>query len=224
MLLIDDWLSKNENNIVVIRPPANYGYEYLFSYLAENLYKKIHIWKDVIKDYRYFPDLCKSVVGCDQENIRIHCCPSDSGPWNCLSIKCRPGLSSKFIKIIRPTAFRWNEWKKNDSLFYENDENTAFVCYSNHASYKEIKEMVEYFRPKRVEFNVLPIGSKFKNEIYSIINKFDDKVENNSLPEKIFEMNGFENILTQFENGNFEKEIPINETINEYFIKRRKKC
>lgn len=220
--LTEDWLSMNQQNVVVLRPPANYGYEYLFGFLSEKLHQKIHIFKDTIKDYRCFPDLRGSVTdSIERENVRIHCCPSTNGDWKSLSLRCCPGLSAEFIKIIRPTAFRWNEWNESEKIHHEIDKNLSFVCYSNHASFNEIKELINYLKPKRIEFNVLPVETKAANEVKSLIGEqIKDQAEN--FPSEM-KFGGFKNILSRLENSKFVEEKKDEEKLLQYSIKRRKK-
>lgn len=218
--LAGDWLARDERNVVVLRTPANYGSEHLFLSLTEKLRQKIHICKDAIKDYLYFPELDDSVTANDDERkVRIHCCPPDSGSWSSPNLKCHPELPSNFIRIIRPTAIRWENW--NDKMeIVEQCGSVYFVCYSNHASFNEIRKFVAYLKPKKVEFNVMPVDCAAEKILLAILDKHSG--EDVSLSDAIATNADFSNIINKLDQGDSRGEENSDDEYPKYSIKRRK--
>lgn len=165
--LTESWLLKNSENVVVIRMPANYGYEFLLSLLAEHFAKQIHIASANVCDYSFLPELDGCYSGYVTKNTRIHFqCEAEcaSRQWTGRKIVCCPSLAENHIRIIRPTAMKWTDWKRNTPIVvpHEDFPETFFVCYSNHSSFTEIKQLIQFINAKSVKFNVLPADKRLE--------------------------------------------------------------
>lgn len=183
--LSDDWLSASKNNHVVIRPPANYGYEFLLTTLSEKLNMKIHITNSAFADaYKYIMDYNKHFDDLlDLEGrIRIHLCSTNESAgyqWHKKVLPCRSSISADKIRVIRPTAMKWKNLTENDPHFEMNagDSNVYFVCYSNHASFDEIKDLIEFLKPKNVHLNVEADNAEEKRKMKSALNSIIDRID-----------------------------------------------
>lgn len=195
--LTKEWLNKNDQNVVVIRMPANYGYEFLLVNLAKEFGNVIHMSSDNVSDYSFLPELDGSYSGIVSKKTRIHFqCDSSAkwtvNNWPIRKIECSPSLAEKYIRIIRPTAQRWENWEKNTPIVapHELFPETFYVCYSNHSSFSELKHLIRYINAKKDEFNVMPSDKRQKlHEAYKhIVKDVDERgaepvaVESNSNP------------------------------------------
>lgn len=163
--LTEKWLNKNGENVVVIRMPANYGYEFLLGQLAEHFANEIHMSSENVQDYSFLPELDGCYSRYVSKNTRIHFqCGSDqtSRKWFTRSIVCCPSLAERYIRIIRPTAMKWTDWEKNTAIVmpHEDFSETFSVCYSNHSSFNEIKRLIRFINAKSVKFNVMPADKR----------------------------------------------------------------
>lgn len=50
------WLQAHPKNVLFLRPPANYGYEFLLVQLSQHFKVKIHVANATFQDYQYIPD------------------------------------------------------------------------------------------------------------------------------------------------------------------------
>lgn len=170
--LTEDWLDAHPKNVVLLRPPANYGYEFLMVELSQHFRNKIHVTKSTYKDYLYIPEFDSYISSNPHHCGRIHlCAPEDDSKWQSKTSTCLPNLEEKHICIIRPTAMKWKNLNEDDKHYeaYDGVANTFSVCYSNHSSYDEIKFLIEYLRPKDVKFNVVPKDISQKNHMDIIL-------------------------------------------------------
>lgn len=187
--LTEDWLQKDNKNIVILRPPANYGYEYLLIKLSEHFDKKIHVTGPVFEDYIHIPDFDSHIDDLKRSSGRIHLCSSAYTMginWHKKKCSCLPALNEKFICIIRPTAMKWSNLQKTD-LHHEahgSIENVHFVCYSNHASYDEIKHFIQYLKPKKVNLNVIPDDVKRRLKMENALNLIQNEYQKMDLKAK----------------------------------------
>lgn len=188
--LTTNWLTKNDKNVAVIRPPANYGYEFLLGRLAEYFANEIHLSSANVGDYNFIPELDGCYTACVSSKTRIHFqCAALRSNWSSKTILCCPSLHENHIRIIRPTAFKWTDWRENDPLFapHEDMPETFFVCYSNHSSYTEIKQLIQFIDAKNVKFNVMPTESNRRVEMlaaYRQIVRDKNGTEDEPEPEK----------------------------------------
>lgn len=234
--LIEEWLIKNRRNVIVIRPPAYYGYEYLIVELQKKFREKIHIGSEAFKDYCYIPDFDNAFDRTVNLCGRIHICPpvpshSDTyytRSWCRRTLDCMPDLDEEYIRIIRPTATRWTNWKENKIIYEGNHcDNIYYVCYATHASYLEIQDFLKYLKPKIVKLNVIPSNSDQRNEMENYLQQIVDGYQSNEAKSSnsIADWNFYSKIeFNQIQvNETLSFQDTMDDAISRTRIKRRKR-
>ncbi|XP_063979991.1 protein artemis-like isoform X1 [Diachasmimorpha longicaudata] len=154
---VQEWLGKNDKNHVFLEISAYYGSEDLFSKLSAAVKKRIHVNLKVQDSYRYIPELNLYSTENAMET-RIHACV---GKYQRRYLKsdvplpCKPEVEAQNILTIVPSAQRWAD-KDLRKGFIEREARKLYVCYSCHASYNELKEFIDYFKPKKIHPCVVP--------------------------------------------------------------------
>lgn len=158
--LSQQWLGRDPHNIVVIRPPANIGYEFVVTELSISMKQRIHVGNALYAEYCAIPELNTCITQAIETSARIHLCTPEHNHlnWQKKQCGCFPSMNDANICIIRPTAMKWTNIKATDVGYVKHDtiDNCYFVCYSNHSSYMEIKHLIEYLRPHDIKLNVVP--------------------------------------------------------------------
>lgn len=169
--LADDWLQMHPRNIIVLRPPAAYGYEFLLMEMSKHFRAKIHVSGVTFKDYVYIPEFDSYISNNRLHCGRIHLCASNPMKWQHKQCPCLPDLHDKHICIIRPTAMKWKRLSPTHQHYEKHRDmpNVYCVCYSNHSSCDEIKFLVNYLHPKTVRLNVVPKNSEKRHEMHDIV-------------------------------------------------------
>lgn len=239
--LIKIWLQRNVQNIVVIRPPALYGYEFLFTQIVQKLNMKIHMSQATFNDYQFIPELDNCFDRSTVRRQRIHLCSSaECTPtrykWDSKSLVCSPQIDAKHICIIRPTATKWNGLVAGAQITipHESIPNVHFVCYSNHSSYEEINDLLTYLKPKNVQLNVVPRTSDGKSDMQACLQAIMKKYECEEMQcedRNVHEERpiSFGNILAKLtkslkrENSSRLREREENDFVQLVAIKRRKR-
>lgn len=160
--LIDEWTQKGSEYVVILRTPARYGYEFLFQTIYEQTRLKIHINESEMDQYRYFPELDNCFTTDARRACQIHASYSYYDR-NSKKLTCQPDKDAKFIRVIKPSALIWTEYEPNKQI-WKYDCGWHRVCYSNHSSYSEIRDLLLYLKPKSVQFNVLPQSPEKRKE------------------------------------------------------------
>lgn len=147
-----------------LRTCARYGYESLFKCIYDRFRLPIHVNDSELVKYQYVPEL-DDCFTTDGASSRIHACFSTI-KRNSLQLCCDPNHDTKKILVIRPTAMIWTKWRPDQAIHAgELDEQFVRVCYSNHASYTEVRDLLLYLRPKSIELNVVPTCTADKAEM-----------------------------------------------------------
>lgn len=179
--LTENWLNAHPKNVVILRPPAAYGYEFLLVQMAEYFRIKIHVANVTFKDYLFIPAFDSYISNNRLHCGRIHLCGSgaSNNKWQIRKTTCLPTLDENHICIIRPTAMKWKNLKTTDTFHEAHDEvdNAYFVCYSNHSSYEEIKFLIQYLRPKSVKLNVVPNNICQRTDMYKLLDTITDEYQ-----------------------------------------------
>ncbi|XP_052900581.1 protein artemis-like [Anopheles moucheti] len=148
------WLEADQRNIVSLWPAATYGTEELFRQLYTHLHHRIHIYEAQRATYNHF-EMLKDVFTDDRMSTRVHACNGKTvrGEISCRIEKANP----KHVLLIRPSARKWRNLKRDDPFWSEGRKNLLFVCYSSHASSMELVEFLRSFQPeaKDIRFNVV---------------------------------------------------------------------
>lgn len=169
--LTDEWLKAHSKNVVVLRPPAAYGYEFLLIELSQYFKVKIHVSNSTFEDYLYIPELDDVISNNPFHCDRIHLCSSNPNQWLLKECPCLPNLDASHICIIRPTAMKWRHLSASDQIHEKLEEvcNVYRVCYSNHSSLEEIQFLIRYLRPKMIKLNVVPKNSRQRSQMFNIV-------------------------------------------------------
>lgn len=196
--LTETWLQAHPKNVVFLRPPANYGYEFLLVQLSQHFKAKIHVTNATFRDYQYIPDFDSYISDNRYHCGRIHLCPSgDNNKWQLKKSTCLPSVHERYVCIIRPTAMKWRNLEANDQHYemHAGMDNTYSVCYSNHSSHDEIKFLIQYLQPKSVKLNVVPQNICQRNEMYAIVDAITKEYQPK---EQTFDMNVEETVCTEY--------------------------
>lgn len=147
--LIQEWLQLHSENKILIEMPAQYGVEYLFIAIEEKLKQKIYVTEKQWQKYIYLPAM-DNCISSDASKCRIF---TKFKSFNESSSFLCP---LKRLRIIKPSAMFWKNWKRGESIVMQiNDKNDYRVAYSNHCSCSELREFLEFTKPKRVSLNVV---------------------------------------------------------------------
>lgn len=182
--LIEKWLQRSSSHKVSLRTCARYGYESLFKCIYDRFRLPIHVNNSELIKYQYVPELDDCFTG-NGAASRIHACFSTTNKKS-LQLCCDPNHDTKKILLIRPSAMIWTNWKPNEAIYKgELDEQSVHVCYSNHASYTEIRDLLLYLKPKSIELNVMPkctaARAEMNLEINNILAEYQTvKIENSN--------------------------------------------
>lgn len=167
--LIKEWTSMGMHKKILLHTSARYGYEWIFIQLHKTLNMKIHVKDAEYDSYRYIPDM-DDVITCQSQTTQIHAC--NKGIKNCT---CNAFSEQDDIRTIRISAMIWQNWDRDKGCIQQDLILKQYfrVCYSNHASLNEIRELLMFFKPKEVFLNVLPQTKtecdKMKNILDSIM-------------------------------------------------------
>lgn len=182
--LSENWLAKDEKNIILLRPPAAYGYEFLLQQLSQHFGVKIHVTNATYKDYLHIPQFDSYMSNNRFRCGRIHLCATNPVKWQLKECPCLPTkLNEKHICIIRPTAMKWRHLNATDTCFEEHNETTNVhnVCYSNHASLGEIEFFARYLQPKTIKLNVVPKNTEQMQKMFDILQKMTKEMDRESV-------------------------------------------
>ncbi|KAK0179567.1 hypothetical protein PV327_005308 [Microctonus hyperodae] len=169
--IVDNWISQNEKNIVVLECSANYGPEHLFIELSKALGIRIHVKDKVFNSYTIIPELANCISDNPRES-KIHAC---MGKLNFRSgMYCRSDVEPEFILTVVPSTLRWRN-KNVSKCIFEWDENSRrfYVCYSCHSSHDELEAFIKYFSPDKLYPCVCPNNLKFeefKSQLNQVLN------------------------------------------------------
>lgn len=162
--LINEWLWKDSTNKVYLDTSARYGYEYLFIAIHKKLKKQICVPLNEYNKYRHIPELNEATTSNPQ--AAIHAVRSS---FFQKAVNTDVPLQNQ--RRIRISAMRWKQWKSDKDISEPNgDSNDLYVCYSNHSSCSEIRDLIKYLKPKRVFLNCVPKENEtIKAEMYELL-------------------------------------------------------
>ncbi|XP_066584712.1 protein artemis-like isoform X3 [Prorops nasuta] len=179
-----EWVERNSNNIVVLECSANYGSEFLFMELGKSLNIKIHVKDAVYQSYCHIKEMEQYITN-NPQSTSIHACT-----YKFQRLLCMDGVDQNSILTIVPSVLRWHG--KNIKIIgeqSEDDERTYYVCYSTHASFRELKEFVKYFNPDSIHPCVIPMEKYISKNAFNNLLEELHKMPEMKLkedPEKLF--------------------------------------
>ncbi|KYQ52561.1 Protein artemis [Trachymyrmex zeteki] len=160
--VVKEWLDESPRKVVILECSALYGSEFLYMRLSKSLKTLIHVKDCVYNSYIRIPELACHVTN-NPLDARIHACMHKL-------MKCRTNVLQQDILTIVPSVRKWKG--RDTSVVGEWDEireKTFNVCYSTHASFNELKEFIQHFKPKNIYACVCP-----KNEEKTIYRLLDE--------------------------------------------------
>lgn len=143
------FISQGKDIKVCLQFPARIGYEYLIKQLFKHFQMKIHVKEELYEEYRTISNLGKMTSCTNFVSSQIHVIPSRF-------FKSSPYYDKYKIKIIKPSAMIWRNWKLGDPISCDENELLTRVCYSNHSSFEEIRDLILLAKPKKIYLNVMP--------------------------------------------------------------------
>ncbi|XP_055911819.1 protein artemis-like [Eupeodes corollae] len=153
--LIREWLDKHSENKILIEMPAQYGVEFLFIAIEQELNQKIFVDEKQWQKYIYLPAM-DNCISPDIQECRIL-----TKFKGFQEKKCE--YSANRLRVIKPSAMFWKNWKRGQPIVMQmGDRNEYRVAYSNHCSCLELKEFLEFVQPKKVSLNVVPDNCALK--------------------------------------------------------------
>lgn len=169
---IEKWLKKSPRNVVALECSALYGSEFLYVELSKIFNTCIHVKDCVYESYYCISDIADSITN-NPQATRIHACTKK---FDRSGLKCCNNILETDILTIVPSAFKWKG--KDTRVIGEWDntrERTFNVCYSIHASYEELKDFIQYFKPEEIYPCVC--SKEQKSRIYYSLNKIKNKIK-----------------------------------------------
>lgn len=168
---VEKWLKKSPRNVVALECSALYGSEFLYVELSKIFNMRIHVKDCVYESYYCISDIADFITN-NPQATRIHACGKK---FDRSGLKCCNNILESDILTIVPSALKWKG--KDASVIGEWDdirERTFNVCYSMHASCKELEEFIQYFNPQKIYACVCPEEQKL--EIYHSLNDIKSKI------------------------------------------------
>lgn len=154
--LIEPWL-ENEHHVVYLSCPAQYGYEYLFVELWKKFKMKIHVSKSKMKKYNQIAEISEAVT-CNQIDTRIHACYHFRMNSDSDFVWCE--YNNKYLKKnvlkVRLSAMWFGLHISTSSIIRKIDSNYYQIYYSQHSSFTEINDIINYLNPKIISPIAIP--------------------------------------------------------------------
>lgn len=195
--LIEEWIALGEKHIIHLSTKARYGYEFVFCEIFKKIRIPVHINKREFDFYSLVPSL-DGAVTLDASNTKIHCNCGDTFQSICKNEKMYN------LRTIKLSAMRWTtENLKEDKII--NNSETYFVCYSTHASYTEVVDLIKFLKPLWIHPCVLRFNRN-DEEIYSTINDLlETKNEPIAKKPKLFDLKKVNNFKEESSEDKNEK-------------------
>lgn len=188
-----EWLDQNPRHFVSLECSAWYGSEFLFMELSKYVNMRIHVKEFAYESYCRIPEVARHVTD-DPLATRVHACKAKKG-WSCLG---RRVWQSDILTIV-PSAYYWGG--KDTSVVKEwKTSNRLNVCYSTHASYKDLKAFLEYFKPREIYLCVVPMVAQTNGE--QPRNVFQNKDVRKTFQER-YTLDDMMLLIKREENGRF---------------------
>lgn len=173
--LCDEWLRQHPDNHIQLHVSARFGYEYLFRSLWQRFAMPVHVNDaDRYAMYQFIPDLDSCVTIDNSRTTRIHACAAAASTKR--QRQCENISTRQRVRTIRVSAMVWSDWNDGIDLHVEIAPQVYRVCYSNHSSWQEIRDMLRLLQPQRVELNVMPDNKKKRtsmlNDLRDIMNEY----------------------------------------------------
>ncbi|XP_045568388.1 protein artemis, partial [Salmo salar] len=153
--LVQDWISRSVRHTVWLNCKAAYGYEYLFTNLANEFHTQIHV--NNLDMFKKMPEILSHVT--TDRATQIHACRHPKGE-DFLATRLPCGGSSTPLNIIsiKPSTMWFGERTQRTKVIVRTGASSYRACFSFHSSYSEIKDFLSYLQPINIYPSVVPIG------------------------------------------------------------------
>lgn len=153
------WLARGDTYYVVVRTPT-FGYEHIWIALSEQFGCPVHVSDRV---YSYYEHALPEVACClttDPTKTRIHACKWDSKITSSFRsyLPCGhvPSSGVPAIYRIRLSVMGFARSNNIPASGYVEHDTGCHVVHSMHASYGEIRDILRFLRPRRIQACVVP--------------------------------------------------------------------
>ena len=167
--LISDWLSRSSSRHVVhLKCKAKYGYEFLLREVATSLGIKLHVdaWRmtfhqELCDMWHHFTE--------DKNAARVHTCYNPEAPADTLPCGLTTNEQGEPLEVLTivPSSLWFLQNGVTDRKRYIDKTKTWRVFHSMHASYREIREFLDYLRPERIYPSVIPVDATSKMDAHN---------------------------------------------------------
>ncbi|XP_067125961.1 protein artemis-like [Centruroides vittatus] len=214
--LIEPWLVEKEH-VVYLFCPAHYGYEYIFVELAKKFHTKIHIDDSKMRKYEQISEILNAVT-CDPRKSRIHACTVFNRDSNDF-VRCKYHFNKylkKNVLRVKLSVMWFAQHVCISNIIEKVGGNCYRVCYSQHSSLSEIKDIISYLRPEFISPIAIPFGYS-ENELLRLLSCLQ---HGNKMQEEKNEKNIFLGLLKKSNYTEALREdgcVKENDTSNEFF-------
>ncbi|XP_046577035.1 protein artemis-like [Haliotis rubra] len=189
--LVSRWLAQSPDHVVSISCKSKYGHEHFLQELSTNTHQKVHTSREKCDVYQQIGDL-RQVFTSDPA-ARIHSCTFVPGrsPLSRLPCGYVPEHGRDInVLILRPStmffALNRHKYRNDDLIVYpKGSRGLHRVCYSFHASYVEVRDLVMYLKPQRVFPNVIPPNEQDLSKVQARLNSFLKLVHSKHIPSMV---------------------------------------
>ena len=125
--LTKEWLDVDKKHKVYFTFPARYGYEGLLIELSQRLRQKIQVFDEIYENYKQISQLADCVIdkaNSYNQNPRIHVIN-----WRFCNNLSNSQIDLKNVRVIKPSALFWTNWKKGNSISVKTKEHNNVLRY-----------------------------------------------------------------------------------------------
>ncbi|XP_014676788.1 PREDICTED: protein artemis-like, partial [Priapulus caudatus] len=154
--LVERWITQSKRHLVWLNCKSQYGYESLFIDLHRRFGMKVHVCRWQLEKYSEVPEI-QGALTTDRQSTQIHTCKVPP-KFTC----CRrdDGGATVRVMVVKPSMMWFAQHVSVAEVVRSSPARDRHrVCFSSHASYAEIRDMVRHLRPRNVHPNVVPCGS-----------------------------------------------------------------
>ncbi|KAK1790379.1 hypothetical protein P4O66_014272, partial [Electrophorus voltai] len=160
--LVQEWICLSPYHVVWLNCKAAYGYEYLFTNLAQEFTSQVHV--NSLDMFRKMPEILCHVT--TDRSTQIHACRHpkacyDEELFRTNRLPCgstAPDGTPLRIISIKPSTMWFGERSRKTNVIVRMGGSSYRACFSFHSSYSEIKDFLSYIRPVNIYPNVVPLG------------------------------------------------------------------
>lgn len=149
--------------------PARYGYERLLIDLSRKLKEKIYVLENELREQYLMISGLSTCTATNKYESRII--------LSSTRIKLYENDQKNHLKIHLSAMF-WANLNKNKSFTHKSSNDKLRICYATHSSLGEIREFLNFLKPKNVYPTVVPENYDEKMKMFKLI----DQIVNSYIP------------------------------------------